>query len=184
MSIKIEPTRSVTSFVGVEKVPDSVRRLSLFDSQYDQLNYIDCYVLALPDATACSPEAWARAFLERDNGPRTLYTFMGLRLGPLHSIHHVQGWAIERQTDRWLRLETSSWYMGANAVVLVEEGQVLASLSLNYTQPIAPLIWAPISRLHQHAVPMMLREAAKILRGSSAPDHSDVVNTSDPDRRC
>jgi hypothetical protein len=167
MSMKIEPTPSVTSFVGVEQVPDSVRRLSLFDSPCKQPNYIDCFVLVLPHATAGSPEAWARAFLERDNAPRALYAFMGLRLGPPHSVDHVQGWRIERQSDRWLRLETSSWYMNANAVVLVEEGQVLASLSLKYTMPIAPLIWAPISRIHQHAVPVMLREASKIVRGTS-----------------
>jgi hypothetical protein len=184
MSMKIEPNRSVSSFVGVEKVPDVVRRLSLFDSLHDQPDYIDCFVLALPDAAASSPESWARAFLERDNAPRALYTFMGLRLGPPHSVDHVQGWRIERQTDRWLRLETSSWYMNANAVVFVEEDQVLASLSLHYTLPVAPLIWAPISRLHQHAVPVMLREAAKIVRGTtSAPGYADVNSKFDNGER-
>lgn len=42
-------------------------------------------------------------------------------------------------TEKWLRLETSSWYMKANAI-LIEVGQVSISLSLSYTSPSAPRI--------------------------------------------
>ena len=85
-----------------------------------------------------SPEQWARAVLEQAplarRNARLLWRLMGLRLGPPHSPDHVQGWRIAARGDNWIRVETASWYMTAQAVCLVEEGHVSLSLSLRYDQ--------------------------------------------------
>ena len=88
---------------------------------------------------------------------------MGLRLGPRHSPGHVQGWKIAARGANWLRVETASWYMTAQAICLVEEGQVFISLSLRYDRPIAALAWGRRVGPHQQAIPGMLREAAGLM---------------------
>lgn len=88
---------------------------------------------------------------------------MGLRLGPRHSPGHVQGWKTAARGGNCLRVETASWYMTAQAVRLVEEGQVSISLSLRYDRPIAALVWAVVLGPHQQAIPGMLREAAGLM---------------------
>jgi hypothetical protein len=75
----------------------------------------------------------------------------------------VEGWKITARSDNWLRVETASWYLTAQAVCLVEEGQVSMSLSLRYDRPIAALVWAVVSGPHQRAVPDMLRAAVKLI---------------------
>ena len=47
-----------------------------------------------------------------------------------------------RATNLGTRAETASWYLTAQAVCLVEEGQVSISLSFRYDRPIAALVWA------------------------------------------
>jgi hypothetical protein len=53
--------------------------------------------------------------------------------------------------------------MTAQAVCLVEEGQVSISLSLRYDRPIAALVWALVSGPHQRAVPVMLCRAVELM---------------------
>jgi hypothetical protein len=94
---------------------------------------------------------------------------MGLRLGPRDSPDHVQGWKIAARADHWLRLETGSWYMTAEAICLVEETQVSVSLSLRYDRrPVAALVWALVSRFHQRALPVMLHQAVKLVAASGS----------------
>ncbi|HEX6424761.1 MAG TPA: hypothetical protein VFZ79_14865 [Acidimicrobiales bacterium] len=88
---------------------------------------------------------------------------MGLRLGPPQSPDHVQGWRIAARGDTWLRLETASWYVTAQAVCLVEEGRVSISLSLRHDRPVGALVWALVSGPHQRAVPVMLRQAVSLM---------------------
>ena len=97
-----------------------------------------------------------------------LWRLMGLRLGPRHSPDHVQGWKIAAHGDNWIRVETASWYMTAQAVCLVEEGQVSISLSLHYDHAVAIVVWALVSGPHQRAVPVMLSQAVRLVeRGST-----------------
>jgi hypothetical protein len=135
-------------------------------SSFEHPNYVDCFVLDTRYASAGSPEDWARAMLEESSlshNARVLWTVMGLRMGPPHSADHVQGWWIESHNDRWLRLETSSWYLSACVVLLVEPERVSASLSLRYDSRVAPFIWTLISDRHQKAVPVMMRQASRLL---------------------
>ena len=92
-----------------------------------------------------------------------LWRLIGLRLGPPHSPDHVQGWKIAERADNWLRIETASWYLTAQAVCLVNGDQVSLSLSLRYDRPVAAVVWARVSGPHQRAVPVMLHQAVKLM---------------------
>jgi hypothetical protein len=161
---------AVSSLVGVNDVPDSVRALTTFDEP----DYVDLFTVTMPRATDWSAEEWARAVLEQTEvarrNARKLWRLIGLRLGPPRSPDHVQGWKIAARGDNWLRVETASWYLTAQAVCLVEPGQVSLSLSLRYDRPVAAAVWAGVSGPHQRAVPVMLRQAVQLMAGDSGHD--------------
>jgi hypothetical protein len=149
--------------VGVNAVPEVVRsRATLADP-----HYVDLFTLATPRATDWSAEDWARAIFEQAplarHNARLLWRLLGLRLGPRHSPDHVQGWIIAGRGDDWLRAETASWYMTAQAVCLVEKGQVSISLALRYDHLVARPVWSIVCGPHQRAVPIMLRQAVTAL---------------------
>ncbi len=161
---------AVSSLVGVHDVPDRVRALTTFDEP----DYVDLFTVTTPRATDWSAEEWARAVLEQTevarSNARKLWRLIGLRLGPPRSPDHVQGWKIAARGDNWLRVETASWYLTAQAVFLVEPGQVSLSLSLRYDRPVAAAVWAGVSGPHQRAVPVMLRQAVQLMAGVSRDD--------------
>lgn len=153
---------TVSSAVGVENVPQAIRSpVTLADP-----DYVDVFTITTPDASGRTPEEWARAILEEApvsrRFPRILWRLLGLRLGPPGSPDYVQGWKIAGRGDDWIRVETGSWYASAQAVCLVGNETVSVSLSLRYDRPIARLIWAPVSVLHQRGVPVMLKQAARL----------------------
>jgi hypothetical protein len=154
---------TVASLIGVRDVPEAVRSLTTLADP----DYVDLFTVTTAVAADRSAEEWARAVLEEAplsrRDARVLWRFMGLRLGPPHSADHVQGWKIAARGDNWLRVETASWYMTAQAVCLVEEGQVSLSLSLRYDRPVGALVWALVSGPHQRAVPVMLRQAVRLM---------------------
>jgi hypothetical protein len=150
---------TVSSLVGVHDVPEAVRSLTTLTDP----DYVDLFTVTTPAAADRPAEEWARAILEQGPSARVLWRLMGLRLGPRHSPGHVQGWKIAARRDNWLRVETASWYLTAQAVCLVEEGQVSISLSLRYDRPIAALVWAVVSGPHQRAIPVMLRQAVGLI---------------------
>jgi hypothetical protein len=158
----------VSTVVGVDEVPGTVRSIvTLADP-----DYVDLFTVPTPIAEDRSAEEWARAVLEQSTlarrNARLLWRLMGLRLGPRNSPHHVQGWKISGRGTNWLRAETASWYMTAQAICLVEQRQVSISLSLRYDRPVARLVWAGVSGPHQRAVPVMLRQALRLLHPSEA----------------
>jgi hypothetical protein len=136
-------------------------------STFAEPDHVDLFTVAAPGATDHSPEEWARAVLEQapvsQRNARRFWRQLGLRLGPPDSPEHVQGWKIAARGDDWLRIETASWYLTAQAVVLVEPAQVSLSLSLRFDRPPASLVWALASGPHQRAVPVMLRQAAELM---------------------
>jgi hypothetical protein len=154
---------TVSNLVGAHDVPEEVRALSTLAEP----DYVDLFTVETHLATDRSAEEWARAVLEQTplarRNARTLWQLMGLRLGPPQSPEHVQGWKIAARGDNWLRLETTSWYITAQAVCLVEEGRVSISLSLRYDRQVAALVWALVSGPHQRAVPVMLRQAVTLM---------------------
>jgi hypothetical protein len=154
---------AVSSAVGVHDVPESVRGLTTLPEP----DYVDLFTAEVPMAVDASAEEWARAILERapvsHRNARRFWRTMGLRLGPPHSPDHVQGWAIAARGDNWIRLETASWYLTAQAVCLVEDGRVSLSLSIRNDRRVAALVWALVSGPHQRAVPVMLHQAVKLM---------------------
>jgi hypothetical protein len=154
----------VTSRVGVDRVSPAIRSLTTFAAP----DYVDLYSLDTPRAKCFSPEEWARAALERApvsrRGARSLWRTMGLRLGPAGDARYVQGWHIAAGDGSYLRLETSSWYLEAEAVCVVDGDTVALSLSLRFArQPVASVVWAAIAGPHQRAVPVMLSQADELL---------------------
>ena len=162
--------KEVSSVVGVNDVPQAVRSLTTLADP----DYVDLFTITTPRATDKTAEEWARAILEQApvsrRNARILWRLMGLRLGPRNSPDHVQGWKIAARGDNWLRVETASWYASAQAVCLVEEGQVSISLSFRYDRPFAKLVWFLVSDPHQRAVPVMLHQAAKLMAGGDFPN--------------
>ena len=164
MSVHAQTARTVWGVVGVHGVPEDVCcHTTLADA-----DYVDLFTVRTPAAANGSAEEWARAILEgaqlsRRNA-RPLWRLMGLRLGPQRSPDHVNGWRITGRGDRWMRVETASWYLTAQAICRVDEGQVSISLSLRYDcRPVAALVWALVAGPHQRAVPVMLHQAARLM---------------------
>jgi hypothetical protein len=154
---------SVSSLVGAHAVPEDVRALTTLPDA----DHVDLFTIATPAATEHSAEEWARAILERApvsrRNARPFWRMLGLRLGPPHSPDHVQGWRIAARGENWIRLETASWCMTAQAVCLVEPGQVSLSLSVRHDRPPAAHVWARVVGPHQRAVPVMLRQAVALM---------------------
>ena len=151
----------VSTVVGLRYVPEAIRSLDTFDNP----DYVDLFTVTTSRATEKSPEQWARAVLESTplgQSARSLWRLLGLRLGPRHSAHHVQGWKIAARGDNWIRLETASWYMTGHAVVRVDEGHVSVALFLRYNRWVAALVWAPVGVMHRRGVPAMLHQALRL----------------------
>lgn len=156
---------AMSSYVGVDDVPAAVRALSTLARP----DYVDLFTVVTPVAADHSAEEWARVVLEQTPvaraNARRLWRLLGLRLGPPHAPDHVQGWKIAARGDRWVRIETASWYMTAQAVCLVEDGQVSMSLSLRYDRPrpVGALVWRLVSGPHRRALPVMLHQAVGLV---------------------
>jgi hypothetical protein len=149
---------SVSTVVGLHNIPEAIRSATTIGEP----DYVDLCTVTTGDATNRSPEQWARAVLEETplgRHARLLWQRLGLRLGPPGSLGYVQGWKIADRGDDWIRLETASSCMTAHAVCRVDDGQLSLALFLRYDQPIAALIWSPVSVLHRRAVPDLLRQA-------------------------
>jgi len=164
MRSEVRSAGKVESLVGASAVPEVVRSLSTFAEP----NYVDLFTVTTPRAAGASPEEWARAVLEKaplsQRNARVLWRLMGLRLGPRNSPDHVQGWKIAARGDNWIRVQTGSWYLSAEAICLAEDATVSVSLSLRYDRPIAALVWAVVSGPHQRALPVMLHQAVRIMQ--------------------
>ncbi|HEY8526284.1 MAG TPA: hypothetical protein VIL48_15035 [Acidimicrobiales bacterium] len=153
----------VPGVVKVEEVPGSVGALTTLG----EADHVDLFTAEAPAATDASPEEWARAILERAPAARRnahrLWRLLGLRLGPPGSPDHVQGWRIADRGDGWVRLETGSWYLTAQALCLVAEGRVSLSLAVRHDRRLARLVWAVVAGPHERAVPVMLHQAVELM---------------------
>jgi hypothetical protein len=149
---------TVTTAVGLSDIPDTIRCLSSLASP----DYVDLFTAVTSGAADKSAEEWARTALEDTPTGRSapsLWRLLGLRLGPTTSPDYVQGWKIADRDDDWIRIEATSWFMTAQAVIHADDGQVSLALFIRYDQPIAAVIWPPVSVMHRRAVPVMLRQA-------------------------
>lgn len=143
-------------------IPESIRALSTIDRP----DYVDLFTASVSDATAHSPEEWARAAVGgAPPAARFLVwqVILGLRLEPGPSPDHIAGWKIGDRGERWIRMEASSWMVTTQAVFRVDEGRVSFSLLARYEHPIAATIGPAVTYLHRRAAPGLLRHAVRRL---------------------
>jgi hypothetical protein len=153
----MEDDTEVTA-VGLSNIPEVIRSRDTLPSP----DYVDVITVTTGEVTDASAEEWARAALEDTPTGRAaprLWRLLGVRLGPRPSPDYVQGWKIADGDDDWIRIEATSWFMTAHAVVQVKDGKVSVALFVRYDRPIAALIWPSVSIMHRRAVPAMIREA-------------------------
>lgn len=145
-------------------VPDSDRALS----SLPHIDYADRFSLATDlDAT---PEQWARAMFGDVPSAAEVFIWrglLGLRLSCGRSPATVAGWRIGAHDQDWVRLEAASWFLSANLVVRTAGGQVSLTTFVHYDRRLAAWLWPPLSAVHRHLVPGVLRGSASRVRASS-----------------
>jgi len=159
-SIGREEDDTVLTVVGLSNVPEAIRCLDTLASP----DYVDLFTATTTAAAEKSAEEWAQAMLEDTPTGRsapTLWRLLGLRLGPTPSPHFVQGWKIADRGEDWIRIEATSWFMTAHAVVQVDDGHLSLAVFVRYDRLIAALIWPPVSVMHRRAGPVILHQALK-----------------------
>ncbi|MEU0085122.1 hypothetical protein [Streptomyces sp. NPDC006274] len=142
-------------------IPAAIRSLSTFDDP----DYADLFALPTDDAAHTSPEQWARTAFEDVAGfqGQVIWRVMlGLRLKRRSSPDHVAGWRIADRTDRWIRLEASSWMLTGHLVMHVADEQVSLATFIRYDRPAAARVWSRLSAIHRKVAPDLLRDAHRI----------------------
>lgn len=144
------------AFLGQYDVPASVRALS----SVPDAHYADVFTLATD--VAASPEQWARAMFgdAPDAGERFIWRgLLGLRISRAASADTVAGWRIGARGEHWIRLEAESWFLSANLVVRAADGRLSLATFVRYDRAPGHLVWPPLSAVHRHLVPGVLRTA-------------------------
>lgn len=158
-------TESIHRVARRHDIPKAIRALDVLPS-----HYLDITTETVNPALEASPERWARASLEdasavgRSVAWRAL---LNLRLKSGLSSDHVAGWKIVDRGAKWIRLEASSWFMTANIVFHEEDGQVSFATYIRYDNPIAKIVWTPVSVIHRRLAPDVLRAGVRRVERSS-----------------
>ncbi|MEV0716903.1 hypothetical protein [Asanoa sp. NPDC050611] len=150
---------TIDSAVGTGHIPAALHALP-------HVHYADRFTLAT--ALEATPEAWARAMFGDTPSAGELLIWRGilsLRLHRERSLDTVAGWRVDERREDWIRLAAESWWLRANMVVATTGGQVSLWTFLHYAQPIGHVAWPPLSIVHRHLVPGVLRSAAVRVRG-------------------
>jgi len=154
---------TVVTVIGLTNIPEEIRSFAALE----EATYADLFTATTDFAADWSAEHWARTLLEDTPTGRSapaLWRLLGLRLGPMPSTDHVQGWKIADSGDGWVRIETASWCMTAHAVVTIEGPRVSLALFIRFDRPEAALFWPAVSAVHRRGVPVMLRQALSMQR--------------------
>jgi hypothetical protein len=149
--------RLVTSAVGTNNIPESVRALS----SLPDIDYADRFTLATD--LGATPERWARAIFGDVPGVAELLIWrglLGLRLSRGRSPATVAGWQISGRGRDWIRLEAASWFLAGNFLIQTADGQVSLGTFLHYDWRPGYMWWLPLSAIHRRLIPGLLRDAA------------------------
>ena len=147
----------VDSAVGTHEVPGSIRALSSLPDP----DYADLFTLSAD--TEAAPEQWARAMFGDVPSVSELLIWrglLGLHLARGRSPATVAGWQIGGRGEDWIRLEAASWFLTANLLVRAADGRVSLATFLRYDRCLGRGIWPPLSAIHRHMVPGLLRNTA------------------------
>lgn len=130
-----------------------------------QSDYASAFELPLGDRKFLTPEQWARATFE--GAPALLKALLtvgwkyglGLRLGPLTSPNHVQGWLIASSGPDSITLEARSRLIVAQNIVVVSESAVVLVTFVHFTRRAGRVGWAVAAPIHTRVIPFLLRRA-------------------------
>jgi hypothetical protein len=149
------------SVIQQRNIPDVIRSLS----GMERPDYIDLFTVTTDGAPHASPEQWFRTALEdvASRGGQFIWRgVLGLRLKSGPSTERVAGWKIADRGEDWIRLEASSWFMTAHLVTRLDDKHLSAATFIRYDDPIAPLIWAPLSAVHRRLMPGLLAQTVRL----------------------
>ena len=142
-------------------MPPSIRSLITVDRP----DYTDVFVVSTGSEPDRSPEEWARAAVEATGlaGQFLWRVVLGLRLKLGPSPDHVGGWGVSGRGDNWLRLEARSWFLTAQIIVRLSDGEVAVGTVLQHDRFVGGLIWPPMSIVHRQVMPRLLRQAFAVV---------------------
>jgi predicted oxidoreductase len=153
---------SMLTVLQEHAVSERVRSLTTLASH----DYVDAFTVTTSAAEDWSAAQWARAAVDFAAGLAGQFVWrvlLGLRLEPRSSPDYVAGWRVVGRDDSEVVLEAASWFLTAQIVVRVGDGQVTVGTFIRYDRLIAALIWPPLSVGHRRAMPGLLRQAVRIL---------------------
>jgi predicted oxidoreductase len=152
----------VPTVLQQHNISDEIRSLSTMDRH----DYVDVFSITTSAAEDWSPEQWARAGVDFAAGLAGQFIWrvlLGLRLDRRSSPDNVAGWKVVDRGDGLIVLEAASWFLTAQVVVRVGDGQVTIATFIRYDRAIGALVWSPLSIGHRRAAPGLLRQAVRIL---------------------
>lgn len=112
-----------------------------------------------------SAEQWARTVFEGAPAPlrwflRTGWRWvLGLRLGPVGSPEHVQGWRIDAVTDDAITLAVASPLLSARLETRVAPGTLHVATEVTYLRPAARFLWVAVVPVHVAIIRHLLHHA-------------------------
>jgi hypothetical protein len=143
-------------------------------SSLPRIDYADRF--AMTPGVDAGPERWARAMFGDVPSVGEVFIWrgiLGLRLHRGRSPSTVAGWRIGGRGGDWIRLDARSWFLAANLLVRVVDGEVSLTTLLHYRRLPGRLVWPPCSAVHRRLVPRVLRDAAsRVGRSHPSPLHS------------
>ena len=142
-------------------IPQAIRGLT----GMDRPDYIDVFTVTSDGVANATPDQWVRTALEDVAGRGGQFIWrgvLGLRLKSRPATERVAGWRIADRGEDWIRLEASSRFLTAHLVTRVHDGHLFAGTFIRYDQPIAPLIWVPMSAVHRRLMPGLLIQTVRL----------------------
>ncbi len=144
------------------EVPEAIRSLGALAGA----DYADI-VTATIAQTLADPEQLIQAALQ--GLPRGLLifipfiqrVFLGLRLKLAPSPDHLLGWKIADRGENWIRIEAASWFLTGHVVMHADHGQLSFASFVRYDQPLAKLVWPPVSLIHRQVALALVRSAIR-----------------------
>src|SRR5207244_3389798 len=143
---------TMSTILQQHDISDEIRSLGTMDSH----DYVDVFTITTTAAGDWSPEQWARAAVDFAAGVAGQFVWrvlLGLRLERRSTPDDVAGWTIVGRGDGLVVLEAASWFLTAQIVVRVGDGQVSVATFIRYDRLVAALVWPPLSVGHRRAMP-------------------------------
>lgn len=135
-------------------------------------DYYDVFVARSEAVRHRTAEECARA-VEGTAGLGGIAIWQGvLQLRPEpREARHLRSWAVVDAAEDWLTLGSRSWALTARVVLEVDDDQLKATTMIRYDTRVGRAIWTPLSAVHRHLMPGLLRGTVHLL-GAQARESS------------